>query len=824
MLANGHAQTTTPPGLLEAVRALETALQERDMEAALSAWRFETSADRAAEEAALRAVFSDGQIVLKNAPPSISADGRSAATRGTLARITEPRGSFEQWGLLWSLGEDGWRVVAKQIFGGLDSLVHLTMDPRGYVAAGQTIELEDFTLKMLEGTFFLNTQEAGPTALVFVGKGRVTFTPRPTTERGQMKLFAGQEVLSDDVSRAFLRLHPADLYRTLRPGSFADDPRSGERLQKATEYFERHKGDGFVLDAPIPGAPWWLLPGLGDAAIAFDTRKFGSLTLALSSAETEGVNLFNRSSRRQISAYPRADARPPTREEERALDVIHHDVTLSVNPESFELVGSDTIAMDLRSPVASIRFQLDDDLQVRSVRSTEGGAHLFFRVRGQNSVLVSMGSLMGRTGRLNLTVDYAGQLQAGTVDSEMIQAADQIFSSEDSPRFFIEPALIYTRRHGFYPNLGAEDYATSKLSVTVPRGWSVVAGGVRTEKEEADSTTITHTQGEDAKYIAFMVARLGPVASERTEALSFDVYSQSRARRDASRAAEALKSATPFFTRLFGPLPYSPLALAVVEAAVPGGHSPAGLLILQQRPVLMRGALKDDPATFYEIPGFFLAHELAHQWWGHAVTPRTYRDRWLSEGFAQYAAALWTRQSQGDEVFTQVLKKMAAWAKRLGSAGPVDLGNRVGHIQNNAQAHRAVVYDKGAMVLDTVRRLIGDDAFQRGLARLQRENRFGKIDTEMARLAFEAEGATDLSELFEVFVRNTTLPTVRLETKGDAREIVVEGYNGPLPLVVRVRDQRLNLIVTGRLKVPGAGPGIRVDLDPDRISIANTRR
>jgi aminopeptidase N len=293
--------------------------------------------------------------------------------------------------------------------------------------------------------------------------------------------------------------------------------------------------------------------------------------------------------------------------------------------------------------------------------------------------------------------------------------------------------------------------------------------------------------------------------------------------REALKSVETLRASAAFYHRLFGTLPYLPLSMAVVEAPVPGGHSPPGLVILQQRPPLMGGGLKDDPATFYDIPGFFLAHELAHQWWGHGVTPRSYRDRWVAEGFAQYAAALWARESLGEATFARVLRKMASWAKRMTAMGPVDLGNRVGHIQNNPQAHRAVVYNKGAMVLDMVRRLIGEDAFRRGLAKLQAENRFQKVDSETVRKSFEAESSLDLQELWEVFVRGTVLPTVRMENRAGGREIVVDGYAGPLPLTVRVGAERVDLVVRERLRIPGAGPGVKVEIDPDGISLAEVK-
>ena len=822
MLTSGSAQTTMDPSLAEAVRSFEAALRQKDMERSLAAFKFSGTEERTAQESEFRGVFSATEVAFASDAPVPSSDGRTAVVLGNLSQITEPRGAVEQWSLRWERTEEGWRIVSKESFGGIDGMVHLTLQSAGFVATGQSIELEDFTLKMVDGTFFLNTQEAGPTALVFVGKGRVTFKPRPETERGQMKIFAKSEILDDEVSRAFLRLHPADLYRTLKPGSFVDDPRSASRLARATEDFERHKTDSFVLDAAVAGAPWGLLPGLGGAAIAFETRRFGSLTLSLSSFEAEGVSLFNRSTKRQISAYPRKNAEAQPVDDDSAFDVVHHDLAISLNPETFDLTGRDTVAIDVKSPVTSFRFQLDDDLKVRSVRSREGGRHLFFRVRDQNSVLVYMGQLADRVGRLNLTVDYIGRLPAGTVESEIMRVGQDIASEET--QFFIDPALIYSKRRSFYPQMGDEDYSTSTLKVTVPADWTVVSGGARSEATEQTTRTVTHEQVQNAKYIAFMVARLVPVAGERAETLSFNAYSQSRARRDAERSVASLKSAALFYSNAFGPIPYSPLSMALVEAQVPGGHSPPGLVIVQQRPPLMGGGLKDDPATFYEIPGFFLAHELAHQWWGHGVTPRSYRDRWISEGFAQYAAALWTRETQGEETFNRVLRKMVAWTRRLTSAGPVDLGNRVGHLQNSPQAHRAVVYDKGALVLDMVRRLIGDDAFRRSLSRLQTEHRFAKVDSEAVRRAFEAEARIDLNDLWETFVRSTVLPSMRVESSGAGPEIVVDGYTGPLPVEVKVGAKRLSLVVTGRLVIPGAGPGVKVELDPDDIGMVTVSR
>ena len=73
-------------------------------------------------------------------------------------------------------------------------------------------------------------------------------------------------------------------------------------------------------------------------------------------------------------------------------------------------------------------------------------------------------------------------------------------------------------------------------------------------------------------------------------------------------------------------------------------------------------------------------------------------------------------------------------------------------------------------------------------------------------------------------VRNTALPSMHVETRDGGQEIVVDGYDGPLPVTARVGDQRINLIVSGRLKIPGASASVKVALDPDGVNLVNQRR
>ena len=81
----------------------------------------------------------------------------------------------------------------------------------------------------------------------------------------------------------------------------------------------------------------------------------------------------------------------------------------------------------------------------------------------------------------------------------------------------------------------------------------------------------------------------------------------------------------------------------------------------------------------------------------------------------------------------------------MSEQGPVYLGYRLGHIKSDGRVFRALVYNKGAMVLHMLRRLVGDEAFFAGLRTFYDERRFKKAGTDDFRAAMEAASRTDRS-------------------------------------------------------------------------------
>jgi aminopeptidase N len=242
---------------------------------------------------------------------------------------------------------------------------------------------------------------------------------------------------------------------------------------------------------------------------------------------------------------------------------------------------------------------------------------------------------------------------------------------------------------------------------------------------------------------------------------------------------------------------------------------------------------RNDPAAFNGFPEFFLAHELAHQWWGQAVGWKNYHEQWISEGFAQYFSALYARKAHGEETFVEMLRQFRRWALAESDEGPVHLGYRLGHINGDQKVFRALLYNKGAAVLHMLRRLVGDAAFFNSLRRFYFEQKFEKAGTDDLQRAFEAETGRPLTRFFERWIYGSALPRLRYGVTIGERDVTVRFeqlgalvFDVPVTVTVTYADGRSADVVVPvtekevvhTIPVDGAVRGVHVNRDSAAIA------
>ncbi|MGE0444817.1 MAG: M1 family aminopeptidase [Vicinamibacterales bacterium] len=757
-----------------------------------------------------------------------------------------------------------WRIVGLERLSLIEGLYQLRLDASStYAARNFYVAAEDLRLTLTSGLVVPVRSDAGVTGLVMLGQGLMRFAPPSDTERGQIRIFANSETLTTPFEAAYVRMNPEDYSRQIARGGLEPVvPETGD-LRRAEDVFRRESEKSFSLDLDdLSPLDWFLVPEDGDFLAEIRTRRFDTLTYSRMGNQAEDISVFNRDRRKTISIYPSAEklagrGRHYDEDELSDFDVVSYDIEANVDPDREMLVGRARLTVRARAEyLATLTLRLNDTLNVTSVLSPEFGRLLFLRVSNQNSLLVSLPSAINAGAEATIIVNYGGYVEGQRVDSEALALAGQF---QEDGGLAVEPSYLLSNRAYWYPQNAVTDYATARLRLAVPARWNVVATGERSVGVDTRMTDLlgpignnrstTFTATEPVRYLALVASRFvrvvdttvaardveidasSPDAVRPTIALAVEanVRQQGRAREVAAAAAEILR----FYGTLIGDTPYPAMTIAVVENELPGGHSPGYAAMLNSPPPGGQFAWRNDPAAFLNFPDFFIAHELAHQWWGQAVGWKNYHEQWISEGFAQYFSALYAQQSRGEETFREMLRQFRRWAMSESDEGPVHLGYRLGHVKGDSRIFRALVYNKGAAVLHMLRQLAGDEAFFRGLRRFYTEQRFQKAGTDDFQRAMEEETGMSLDRFFERWIYGAGIPRIRYSSTLANDEVVMtfeqvgeDIYDVPVTVTITPSSgapREVVVPVTERRvehRIPVTGAVRRVQVNQDNAALA----
>ncbi|MEU2059560.1 M1 family metallopeptidase [Streptomyces sp. NPDC013455] len=381
-------------------------------------------------------------------------------------------------------------------------------------------------------------------------------------------------------------------------------------------------------------------------------------------------------------------------------DVGHYALTLDYTPATRRLTGTAVITARATEDLSA--FDLDlAGLHVDSVR-VEGEDARWSRAGQELTVRPHDDLSEGETFRT--TVRYSGTPRTLTDPDD----------SEEGWLPTADGALAVGEPVGsmawFPGNHHPSDKAAYDLTVTVPKGLQAVSNGELTQRREQGGRTAYHwhTAQPMASYLA--VLAIGHYDFARTTGPHglpvLTAVDPTQAEESEDVLAE-LPGIIDWAETNFGPYPFSS-AGAIVERPDDVGYA----LETQNRPVF--------PGDQFDTGT--LVHELAHQWYGDSVTPESWRDMWLNEGFATYAEWLY-EEDYGDksaqETFTELYEEddEALWAF------PPARPSGAAHISDSP------VYGRGAMVLHKIRQKVGDDTFYDILQGWAAAHRHGTADT-----------------------------------------------------------------------------------------------
>ena len=368
----------------------------------------------------------------------------------------------------------------------------------------------------------------------------------------------------------------------------------------------------------------------------------------------------------------------------------------------------------------------------------------------------------------------------------------------------------------------------TRLSLTyrTPERFSVASGTTLIDEDVEDDTRIARWVSDDpVRAMSFNYGQfdVDEVVLEGLPPISVyaDDNHQGFAPGNREKTMDDLAGSLRTYTDYFGPYPFD--TLLVTETSASGAQAFPGLVLLTFQAF---GRIYTGEAEL------FRSHEVAHQWWGAAVDWYDYRDQWLSEGFAQYAAALFTLIGLEDE--DEFLAMLDAWrldvlgevnvgqsqGKHYGFrpevvrrsdgslSGPLVVGSRL--ITSDAPMdYRLLIYEKGAFVLHMLRTMLmdldtGDDTRFRELMRtFVADHLHGVASTRSFETAVTEAFGESMAWFFDQWVYGVDVPTYRPDLEvtetidqddpfilhGTIRQEDVPGdFRMPVPIVVQFDD------------------------------------
>jgi len=770
---------------------------------------------------------------------------------------------------------DSWRIVDVERLTYVQGLYRLRLDTgRQFTAREFTVQAQDVRFILHTGTVFEVLSGEGVTGLVLLGRGEMQFAPGPDTEKGQLRIFGGSETLTALFGAAFVRVHPADFETRIDVSGLRVGPPDARQVKRAQELFAVEAPKSYNIDLrDLSRETWYILPQVGDFVGEIRTNKFGTLTYARAGGNAEDVTLFDRARRRAIALYAspeRLAQRGASYNEDdlRNYDVVDYNIDTAVFPDRHYIEGRTQMTVRITADAAAtLTLRLAEPLAVTSVISVELGRLLFFRIHNDESLIVNLPVSAQRGALLTLVVTYTGVIPSQALDRETVAVQAQDDDIEPQTISQSEPSFLLSSRSAWYPQNVVTDYARARIHITVPSGFGCVASGQLTPGDVSlrdvatapDGRSFVFYANEPVRYFAIVASRLTRVSEEIidardpsiavpstlrlegrdgvrmrrydriTVAVDANPRQMARGRDIAPLAADILR----FYGTLMDDTPYESMTVTMLEHDLPGGHSPAYFAIINNAAPFSRLYWGNDPAAFSGVPEYFLAHEIAHQWWGQAVAWKNYHEQWLSEGFAQYFAALYAQRAHGDESFVTMLRQFRRWSLSESDEGPIDLGYRLGLIRGQGRIFRALVYNKGAAVLHMLRRLVGDEVFFDGLRRFYTDRKFQKAGTEDFARAMEQASGRSLTRFFARWIHGATLPTIRYSATIRAGEVVVrfdqvaqEVFDVPVTVTLQYADGRAQDMVVAvtdahvEQRLPAAGVVRSIQINRDSAALA----
>lgn len=609
---------------------------------------------------------------------------------------------------------------------------------RNVTMGAEAISISDFTLKrdaahlqLNSGTVcFLTPVEGKVTGAIFVGQGRLLLTPPISSEQRSLKLLTREDEFVETYDRMVLRFTD-DTYDEIKKAGKPGSPSACDAglladTQHATRKELNYNLDARILQDVLSSSP-------GGLFIAFIHGKhYSSKTLLaidphgvpdvypeeveLKTYENNKIGIW--AAFHYGSEY--ANGKASSAQQNNVVHIEHQQLDISIESNA-HLGGKARTTVIARTPgVRVVPFTLFPTLRVKSVTDDSGQLLNFVQEDKlqdpQFWVVLSKPLKEGE--KCTIVATYDGK---------------DAVSNEGGGNYFP------VSREDWYPNAVAGsfgEYTNYDLIFRIPKNMKMAATGSLVSETIQGDRNVTVWKSEVPLVVAGFNFGRFKVSDDKLDQPHIEVLSYTNedlpnwaqggagGARGTMSTVELSKKAlletelsVRIYAEFFGAIPYDRLAMTQ-QTATNFGQSWPGLVYIPMT------YLFDTTTRHFlgiiDTEGYFnvvAPHEVAHQWWGLTVGFNSYRDQWMSEGFAQMSASIYLQYVYAKEPqkyldFWKTERKLLIEKTNKGyraiDSGPLIMGYRVVNTREGYDNYRRLVYPKGAYILHMIRQMMWD--------------------------------------------------------------------------------------------------------------------
>ena len=399
--------------------------------------------------------------------------------------------------------------------------------------------------------------------------------------------------------------------------------------------------------------------------------------------------------------------------------------------------GQTTLRLDLLGKTAEREGK---GMEVTEVKMD--GRELSF-AHANDALVIDLGSPVPAGQRITVSVEYEG-IPADGMDIGPNTYGDRTFFSDNWS----------SRVRGWLPVVDHPyDKATTEMIIIHPAHYQSTSNGVLAESSDLpNGMRMTHWVNDvpTAPWLYFIgVARMAVQQVDKYGDVPIEtwVYWQDR-EKGFYDFAEPSKAVLAFYSDLVGPYVNKRLG-NIVSNATPGGGMEAASI-----PAYAASSVSGNRDMRWQ---YVIIHEIAHQWFGNAVTEYHWNDVWLSEGFATYYTLLFREHHYGHDNFMQGLLQSRESVRNFYKEN-WDFQLVRPYIEDLNDVSGTMMYQKGAWTLHMLRRNLGDEAFNKGIASYYAEFMNKNAQTGDLRRHLEEASGQDLKQFFDQWLFQGGIP------------------------------------------------------------------